>query len=110
MPVVESMASVCAVVTSTTAARPEISGGAALLADPNDAAAIAAAMLRVLEEPGLRESLIARGIERARAFSWERHADSTIEVLHRTARQGTRAVSPVSRERAQGAGKLGQLT
>jgi len=42
------------------------------LVDPTDASAIAAAITRVVSEPALREELRARGLARARQFSWER--------------------------------------
>ena len=44
MPVLEAMASGCPVVCSNTTSLPEIAGDAALLVDPNDPEAIAAAV------------------------------------------------------------------
>jgi glycosyltransferase involved in cell wall biosynthesis len=59
-------------VTSNTSSLPEVVGDAALLVDPMDAGAIADAMAQVLTDAALRATLIARGRERVRGFSWER--------------------------------------
>ena len=60
---------------------PEVVGDAGLLADPRDPAALAAALVRVLDEPELAEDLRRRGLERAREFTWERTADAFAELL-----------------------------
>jgi glycosyltransferase involved in cell wall biosynthesis len=51
LPVLEAMACGTPVVTSNTSSLPEVAGEAALLVDPYDVEAIAAAMRRVLEDP-----------------------------------------------------------
>jgi glycosyltransferase involved in cell wall biosynthesis len=81
MPVLEAMASGCPVVCSNTTSLPEIAGDAALLVDPSDPEALAAAVHQVLTDPDLRVELIARGLQRAAAFSWRRHTLETIAVL-----------------------------
>ncbi|MGB9873249.1 MAG: glycosyltransferase family 1 protein, partial [Anaerolineae bacterium] len=53
---------------------------AALLVDPTDVRALAAAMERVLTDESLRAEMRARGRERARRFTWEEAARRTIEV------------------------------
>jgi glycosyltransferase involved in cell wall biosynthesis len=58
-----------------------VAGDAALLVDPNDLDAIAEGLDRLFGDPGLRERLVAAGRERLGAFSWERAAASTAEVL-----------------------------
>jgi glycosyltransferase involved in cell wall biosynthesis len=83
MPVLEAMASGCPVVCSNTTSLPEIAGDAALLVDPNDPEALAAAVHRVLTDPDLRLELVARGLQRAAAFSWQRHTLETIAVFRR---------------------------
>ncbi len=72
LPPLEAMACGTPVVTSNVSSLPEVTGDAALLVDPTDASAIAAAITRVVTEPALREELRARGLARARQFSWER--------------------------------------
>jgi glycosyltransferase involved in cell wall biosynthesis len=68
-------------VGSNATSVPEVVGNAGLLVDPRDPDALAAALLRVLEEPGLAEELRRRGLERARDFTWERTADAFAEVF-----------------------------
>jgi glycosyltransferase involved in cell wall biosynthesis len=67
MPVVEAMACGCPVACSDAASLPEVAGDAARLFDPRDAGEIAAAVDEVLRQP---EPWIARGLERAKHFTW----------------------------------------
>jgi glycosyltransferase involved in cell wall biosynthesis len=76
-PPLEAMASGTPVITSNVSSLPEVVGDAALLVDPLDPSAIAAAMARVLGDAGLRRDLIARGHIRARSFSWTDAAERT---------------------------------
>ena len=77
----EAMASGCPVVTSNTGGTPEIAGDAAILLDPNDPEAIAAAVHSVLTDAQLREALIRKGVEQSKRFSWERCARETLELF-----------------------------
>jgi glycosyltransferase involved in cell wall biosynthesis len=77
----EAMACGAPVVASSATSSPEVAGDAALLVDPRDAEALAAALVRVLEEPGLAEDLRQRGFERASAFTWARTADALLELV-----------------------------
>jgi glycosyltransferase involved in cell wall biosynthesis len=78
LPLLEAMACGCPVVTSDRSAMPETAGGAALLADPDDPASIAAAILEACGEAG--EKLRLLGPERAAAFTWAATAESTLRV------------------------------
>lgn len=79
-PLAEAMACGCPVVTSDRSAMPEVTGGAALLADPTDATAIAAQLCRISEEPGLAADLRARGLHRAAALSWRAFAAANLAI------------------------------
>jgi glycosyltransferase involved in cell wall biosynthesis len=70
----EAMACGAPFIGSNATSIPEVVGDAGLLADPRDAEALADALVRVLEEPGLPDELRRRGLERARKFTWERTA------------------------------------
>jgi glycosyltransferase involved in cell wall biosynthesis len=75
LPVLEAMASGTPVVAADRAALPEVCGGAAILAHPDDPDAFADALLRATGPE--RERLVAAGRERASQFTWERSAELT---------------------------------
>jgi glycosyltransferase involved in cell wall biosynthesis len=87
LPVLEAMAAGTPVVTSNVSSLPEVAGDAALLVDPTDAAAIAAALESVLTDRAQADELRERGRARAAAFSWERTARETLGLLRTIARQ-----------------------
>jgi glycosyltransferase involved in cell wall biosynthesis len=82
IPVLEAMACGAPVVTSRGTAMEEIADGAAVLVDPNDPAELAAGLERASSE---RDALVARGLERARAFRWDTIADATVGVYREAA-------------------------
>jgi glycosyltransferase involved in cell wall biosynthesis len=71
LPPLEAMASGTPVVTSNISSLPEVAGDAAILVDPYDPEAIADGIHRVLSDATLRDDLRARGLARARQFSWD---------------------------------------
>ncbi len=75
-----SMACGAPVITSNSTSLPEVAGDAAILVDPIDARELGEAMVRVLSDVKLRESLRAKGFERVKQFTWERTARSTLKV------------------------------
>jgi glycosyltransferase involved in cell wall biosynthesis len=83
LPVLEAMACGVPVVTSNCSSLPEVAGQAAVLVDPWDVNAIAAAVRRVLEEPDLAACLRAEGLAQSQEFSWERTARETIAVYEK---------------------------
>jgi glycosyltransferase involved in cell wall biosynthesis len=80
MPPLEAMACGTPVVTSNTTSLPEVVGEAGLMVPPTDADALAAAMLRLLQDATLREELRARGLRRAAQFAWQQTAARTLAV------------------------------
>jgi glycosyltransferase involved in cell wall biosynthesis len=85
LPALEAMACGTPVVVGNTSAMPEVVGDAGLLVDPEDTGAISDAILRLLTQDSLRKELIARGLARAAAFSWERTARQVLAVLDEVA-------------------------
>jgi glycosyltransferase involved in cell wall biosynthesis len=81
IPLLEAMACGCPIVTANTCAPPDVTAGAAQLVDPLDVDAIASAMRTVLRDQELRARMIARGIERARDFSWEKCARGVLAAF-----------------------------
>jgi glycosyltransferase involved in cell wall biosynthesis len=80
LPPLEAMASGTPVVTSNVSSLPEVVGDAALLVDPYDCEAIAGAIRMALTDEVLRADLRARGLARAREFSWSRAAARVLEI------------------------------
>jgi glycosyltransferase involved in cell wall biosynthesis len=80
LPVLEGMACGTPVITSNTSSLPEAAGNACILVDPRDPIAIARAMNKVTSDSALRQILITRGLERARAFTWSRTASETCKI------------------------------
>jgi len=78
---IEAMACGCPVVAANTGALPEIAGDAALFCDPHDPAAIAAAILRMVSDRELRAGQVAKGLARAKQYTWDRCAAATAQVL-----------------------------
>ena len=79
-PVLEAMACKVPVVASQQEAIAEVTGGAALLVEAGNAAEAAKAIERILQDSGLRQDLIRRGIERTGGFSWKKCAQENLEV------------------------------
>jgi len=78
LPVLEAMARGVPVVTSNVSSLPEVAGDAALLVDPGSVSEIAAATVRVITDAAARERLIAAGLRRPAAFTWDRAARATL--------------------------------
>jgi glycosyltransferase involved in cell wall biosynthesis len=80
LPPLEAMASGTPVVTSNLSSLPEVTGNAAVLVDPYDPRAIADGIYSVLTDDSLRRSLRAKGLARARQFSWEQSVHRVHEI------------------------------
>lgn len=86
LPPLEGMAGRCATIACNCTAMPEIVGDAGILVPPGDHEAFAQAVLKLAEDPGLREMYVARGVERVRQFSWTDSAKQMADLLERAAR------------------------
>jgi glycosyltransferase involved in cell wall biosynthesis len=91
LPVLEALACGAPVVTSNRGALPEVSGDAALLADPDDEESVAEAVGRILSDTELAAELGRRGPSRAGGFTWERCADLTAGVYRELAEDSSGA-------------------
>lgn len=78
LPIIEAMASGVPVLTSNRSAMAEVAGDAALLVDPHDEQAIAIGIEQLISDAQLREHLAARGVGRAKCFTWQRTAELTL--------------------------------
>jgi glycosyltransferase involved in cell wall biosynthesis len=71
-PVLEAMASGTPVLVPPDSAQSELAGAAGIVVEPGDAAAVAAALVRAVEERAERTSAL---VERAAAYTWDRSAE-----------------------------------
>jgi glycosyltransferase involved in cell wall biosynthesis len=81
--VLEAMACGTPVVVSQAEALREVAGEAAVVVDGLDPASIASGIEEAVRR---RSELAALGLERARAFTWERAARETVAVYRAVAR------------------------
>lgn len=70
MPPLEAMACGTPAIVANTASLPEVVGDCGLYVDPFSVESMVQAMERMVVEPGLRDELSAKGIERAQQFNW----------------------------------------
>ncbi len=80
LPIIEAMACGTPVICSNRAALPEVACDAAVTVEPTSVDSITAALQQVLDDADLRSDLSARGLRRARDFSWQRCARETADV------------------------------
>jgi glycosyltransferase involved in cell wall biosynthesis len=81
LPPLEAMAAGTVVVASSSSSLPEVLGDAALLPDPEDVRAIAAALEKAEGDEEWRRIARARGLARASAFTWAAAARKTRAVF-----------------------------
>lgn len=81
LPPLEAMACGCPVVVSNVASLPDVCGDATYYIDPYRTESIAEGMYKVLTDESLRQSLIKKGLERAKKFSWEKSAKELLKVF-----------------------------
>ena len=80
MPALDAMASGIPVLSSNRSALAEVCGDGALLVDPERVDEMENGLKRLIEDDGLRQALVTRGLARASQFSWERAAQLTWDV------------------------------
>lgn len=83
IPVLESFASGCPQILSTGGSLPEVGGDAALYFDPTDEQSCFNATHELITNVALRESLIVKGYERLKKFSWDTTFSETLGVYHK---------------------------
>jgi glycosyltransferase involved in cell wall biosynthesis len=86
LPPLEAMASGTPVVTSNVSSLPEVAGDAAVLVNPYEPEAIASGIATVLTDERIRRDLRAKGLERARQFSWEASVRRVRDIYFEAAR------------------------
>jgi glycosyltransferase involved in cell wall biosynthesis len=82
LPVLEAMACGCPVITTRNGSLAEVAGDAAIFVKQDDVPGMVAA-LREVQQPEVRQRMIAAGLAQAAKFSWRRTADGIRDVLCR---------------------------
>jgi glycosyltransferase involved in cell wall biosynthesis len=90
LPALEGLSCGAPVVTTQGSALAEVVADAAVLVPPGDDDALARAIERILDEPGLAERLRAAGPVRAAAFTWTACVDAHVEAYRHAAVVGAR--------------------
>lgn len=90
MPALEAMASGCPVIASDIPPLIEVLGGAGLHFTSGSAEDLACVMRELEASPTLVEEYRHRGLERAKAFSWDKTAQITVDVYREAAKRGPR--------------------
>ena len=86
LPPLEAMACGTPVVTSSVSSLPEVVGDAAVLVNPENVFDIARGIENVLTDEALRATLISRGREQTKRFSWEPTARQVLQIYEEAAR------------------------
>ena len=81
LPVLEAFLLKTPVVTSKLSALGEVAGEGAVLVDPYTCDDIASGIYRVISDERLRKSLIEKGLDRIKDFSWDESAKKTLGVF-----------------------------
>lgn len=80
IPMLEAMACGAPVITSDTSSMPEVAGDAAVIVNPFKPEEITAAMIQILSNKELRETMIRKGYVRAEKFSWRAMAENVLSL------------------------------
>lgn len=80
LPILEAFASGAPVVTSNCTSMPEVAQDAGILVDPHKLDDIQYALLRLIEDGSLNQSLASKGRDVSNQFSWSKTAASTAEI------------------------------
>ncbi|MGB8899284.1 MAG: glycosyltransferase family 1 protein [Methylocella sp.] len=76
----EAMLAGVPVTVANNTTLPEIAGDAADTFDPHDTGDMSRSMERILTDTALRDTLVARAIERVKRYSWREAAEATLAV------------------------------
>lgn len=87
MPPLEAMACGVPVLTSGEASLPEVTGDCAVIVDAFSVKSIATGLYRLYKDEALRRELSAKGLERAKGFTWARSAEALYSVYQELIRK-----------------------
>ncbi|WP_020596970.1 glycosyltransferase family 4 protein [Spirosoma panaciterrae] len=82
IPPLEAMASGCPTIVSNTSSLPEVCGDASLYVDPHDITNISETIKKVINDDILRHTLVNRGYNQFKKFSWDGSAKKAAVMLN----------------------------
>jgi len=85
LPPLEAMSLGCPAIVAPCGALPEVCGEAALYAGPDDAAAWASAIRRIVDDGDLRTALKYAGVVRANRYRWSDSARKLLDIIEEIA-------------------------
>lgn len=85
LPPLEAMASGCPVIVSKLGSIEEVCGEAALYVNPDDSTDIALHIIKMINNPSLRQEFILKGLERTKMFDWNTSAEKHFRIIKRLA-------------------------
>ncbi|MBU0981123.1 glycosyltransferase family 4 protein [Patescibacteria group bacterium] len=84
MPILQAFDSECAVICSSIPTLHEVAGDAALYSEPGDSEGFAKQMIKILNDPKLKNELVKKGTLRLKEFSWKKAADKMMANFQKT--------------------------
>lgn len=85
LPVLEAMQSGTPVICSNTSSLPEVIGDCGICIPPTDIDTLSHSIIQMENDAALRELCSAKGLERAKLFSWDIYADQVIKAYKKYA-------------------------
>ncbi|TDO26355.1 glycosyltransferase family 4 protein [Sediminibacterium goheungense] len=85
LPILEAMQAGVPVICSNTSSMPEVAGDAAILTDPSNYEAMGKEMIALYRNESIRNAFVEKGLQRAKAFSWDETAQSVYKELEAAA-------------------------
>jgi len=95
MPLLEAFHYGTAVLCSNSSSLPEVGGESVLACNPTDVNEMAELMRRIVNEPGLRERVVAKARGRLRTYDWTTPAHNLRSALDRVAKQNPSPEAPL---------------
>ena len=86
LPILEAMACGVPVIASDVSSMPEVVGDAGLLLSPTQEDDWAEAIMKLINEPAYRTTLVGAGFRRSRKFSWSRSARQLLAIYRKLLR------------------------
>jgi glycosyltransferase involved in cell wall biosynthesis len=81
IPVIEAQACGCPVISSNSSSLHEVLGESAIMCNSSDIEGFANAMKSIYEDDTLRNTIISKGFENTKRFSWEKSAKKIENLL-----------------------------